>query len=175
MIISHPENGSSPDFGWRYLDTSNDLTCPWYTFGALEMLDNMDLSNMSVFEYGCGLSSLWWKNKSKKWKGVDSNETWAKQCSCIHLTDEKQYITSCIGETYDIIVIDGIFRDECTEYALKCINPNGYIIIDNWYQTTTGMSESYWSKSKQLLIKYQSWIYKEPTHEDWKTAIFKIT
>lgn len=174
-LIWHPLNGSREDFGWRYLDTSNNLTCPWYTLGALEMLNSLQLNTMSVFEYGCGISSIWWKHKANKWEGIDSSEKWAKECSCKYIIDQKEYVTACMHNKYDIIIIDGIYRDECAEYALQSINKNGYIVIDNWDQATVDMPESYWQKSKQLLSKYEHWIFKEETHLDWKTAIFKIT
>ena len=72
-IIWHPLNDTHPDIGWRYLDTSNNLMYPWYTFGCLEWLNTLDLRDMSVFEYGCGISTLWWNSKVKKCKGVDNN------------------------------------------------------------------------------------------------------
>lgn len=175
MIILHPENGCNADFDWRYLDTSNNLTCPWYTFGALEMLNEMDLKSLSVFEYGCGISSKWWKHKTSNWRGVDFSKKWADLCSCEYIPTKEQYISACVGEIYDVIVIDGEYRDDCTEHALKSIAIDGYLIIDNWDQPTVDMPETYWSKSKQLLSKYENWVFKEPAHQDWKTAIFKIT
>lgn len=172
-IIKHPLNGTRDDFGWRYLDTETNLTMPWYTIGCLEWLIEIDLSNFSVFEYGCGLSSIWWKNRCKYWDGVDSNSNWSNGGRVIQ--EQEPYIKACIGNRYDIIVIDGIFRDECTEHALKSIKNNGYIIIDNWEQETTDTSGDYWNKTKKLLEKYEQRIYKEPTHVDWKTAVFCIT
>lgn len=174
MIVWHPKNGSSPDFGWRYLDTSTNLTFPWYTFGALQFLSSLNLSNMSVFEYGCGISSLWWKTKAKEWKGIDSNPEWSNKCGCKYTQDKLEYLTACTETKHDVIIIDGIYRDECTEYALKSINLGGYIVIDNWDQATTDTPASYWKNSKQLLEKYETWVFKEETHEDWKTAIFQI-
>lgn len=177
MIISHPENGSSVDFDWRYLDTSNNLTCPWYTIGCLEWLNTLNLKNMSIFEYGCGISTSWWKDKVKKCSGVDNQTKWSNGCFVPLLNDgitidEKLYLEACLGDKYDIIIVDGIFRDECTEYALKSIKNGGYLIFDNWDQPTVGIQ---WDKTKELLKDYHSIIYKEPNHIDWKTAVFQIT
>ena len=122
-IIRHPLNGTKEDFDWFYLDTEINTTCPWYTIGALEFLNSItNLSELSVFEYGCGRSSAWWKRKTQKWNGVDSNKKWAEECDCLYRTDKVEYITSCLGFNYDIIVIDGIYRDDCTEFALSSIN-----------------------------------------------------
>lgn len=176
-IIPHPLNGTRDDFGWRYLDTSNNLTCPWYTIGCLEWLNTLNLKNMSIFEYGCGISTMWWKDKTEKCAGVDDNLKWSNGCIVPLLNDDtidkKRYIESCLNEKYDIIIIDGIYRNECLLYALKCINNGGYLIWDNWNQQT--VSEHMPSdKSKKLLNEYEITVYKEPNHIDWKTAVFQI-
>jgi hypothetical protein len=171
-IIKHPLNGTKDDFGWRYLDTKINLTMPWYTIGCLEWLITLNLSELSVFEYGCGLSSLWWKQQCKKWNGVDVDSKWNN--NAIITTDENTYIKASTDSLYDIIIIDGSYRDNCTEYALKSINKTGYIICDNWDQTTADTSGDYWNKTKKILSKYEMKVYKEPEHIDWKTAVFYI-
>ena len=39
---------------------------PWYTYPALEYINNLDFKDMSVFEYGSGNGSIFWGKKSKK-------------------------------------------------------------------------------------------------------------
>jgi hypothetical protein len=165
-IVAHQE------YEWQYYDTDRNLTFPWYTIGCLEWLTKMDLSELSVFEYGCGRSSIWWKNECKSWTGVDSNPDWANGAKVT--VDFHEYTTACTDGKYDIIIIDGIYRDECTEHALKSINPGGYIIIDNWDQATTDMPIEYWHQTANQLKNYQTIIHKEPLHQDWKTAVFHI-
>lgn len=171
-IIRHPLNGTRDDFGWRYLDTQNNLTMPWYTIGCLEWLITLNLSELSVFEYGCGLSSLWWKKNCKRWYGVDIDPKWGNDA--LITTDKKIYTEASNKDTYDIIVIDGSFRDDCTEHALNSINNDGYIICDNWDQATTNTDGDYWIKTKKILNKYNQIVYKEPLHIDWKTTVFEI-
>jgi hypothetical protein len=171
-IITHPENGINDNFGWRYLDTENNLTLPWYTIGCLEWLITLDIKNLSVFEFGCGISSIWWKNECKNWEGVDSNTEWSNGSKIT--SDIVEYTTACIGGKYDIIIIDGIFRDDCTEHALKSIKPGGYIIVDNWDQETVDMPASCWKNTLELLKNYEMTVHKEPLHQDWKTAVFCI-
>jgi hypothetical protein len=176
-IIWHPLNDTHPDIGWRYLDTSNNLMYPWYTFGCLEWLNTLDLSDMSVFEYGCGTSTLWWNSKVKKCKGVDNNLKWANGCYVPLLEDgsidKKKYTEACLGETYDIIIIDGIYRNECVPFALQSIKNGGYLIWDNWDQVSVSEHEPS-QEAKFLLNKYECKVYKEPNHIDWKTAVFCI-
>lgn len=179
-IIPHPLNGTHPDWGWRYLDTTNNLAFPWYTLDCLKWLITIDIAQFNVFEYGCGWSSLWWQNKVKYWNGVDSNIEWGSKygfnvpVDANGKLDNNKYLSACLDNQYDIIVNDGACRDECTEYALKAIKPNGYIICDNWDQESIGTHGNFWNKTKNLLKQYPCNIYHQEGHPDWKTAVFQI-
>lgn len=166
-IIKHP---NQEECGFCYLDTKNNLVMPWYTIGCLEWLIALDLNKMSVFEYGCGRSSLWWQKESKYWNGVDDDKRWSNGGKVTQ--DKKQYLESSLNYNYDIIIIDGIYRDECTEYALKCLNKDGYLIYDNWEQQSTETFGNYWNRTKELLKSFDCTVYKQPEHVDWKTAVF---
>lgn len=175
-IIWHPLNDTDPDIGWRYLDTSCDLMMPWYTIGCLEWLVQQNLSEMSVFEYGCGISSTWWRQHCKVWKGVDHNPKWANG-GMVPLNpngtiNDDLYIKAPLGENYDIVVIDGLHRDQCVPQALSVLNPNGHIIIDNWDQPSVGQGMDSWPRALVLLKDFKKAVHKQPTHDDWKTAIF---
>ena len=166
-IIKHP---NQEQYGLCYLDTKNNLVMPWYTIGCLEWLITLDLNKMSVYEYGCGRSSLWWQKESKYWNGIDDDKTWSNGGKVTQ--DKKEYLESSLNYNYDIIIIDGIYRDECTEYALKSLNKNGYLIYDNWEQQSTETFGDYWNRTKKLLKSFDCTVHKQPEHIDWKTAVF---
>jgi len=44
----------------------NKNPIPWYTYPAIEYLNNLDFTDKNVFEYGSGNSSLWCKENVKK-------------------------------------------------------------------------------------------------------------
>lgn len=124
---------------------------PWYTYPAIEFLSQLNLFHKSVFEYGAGSSTQWWAARCQKLTTVEDDREWyhklmitckdfAKSFTARYRPHGVAYAAS-ISETpekYDIIVIDGSFRRQCAEEALKKIRPDGFIILDNsdWFPET---------------------------------------
>jgi len=113
---------------------------PWFTYPALEFVTQFNLKDCSVFEWGSGNSSLYFSNKCLSVISVEHDTNWFnKQMAnknanqTIILSDEQEYpsIINRNNQCYDIIVIDGILRDECTLNSEKHLNENGVIILDN--------------------------------------------
>lgn len=133
-------------FGWHKSLKANSCVdiaggpVPWYTYPAIEYLGQFDYSEKSVFEYGCGNSSLWWANRARFVASVENDCPWyesrkayANQNFVISLCERQQEYCSRIEnyDPFDVIVIDGHSRDVCAEYAVKRIRPDGMIILDN--------------------------------------------
>lgn len=170
-----------PIENWRTYD-DNGVMMPWYTRPCLEWLDKLDLSRKLIFEYGCGASSLWYQSRGATICGVDSNEDWifitytdrddsyqlVKEDSAGYTKGAIKYISEVWGE-FDLIIIDGIYRDDCTEHALKHLKKGGYLIADNFEQPSV---EPFWPKTRELTKNLPLTIYKEPTHPDWQTAVW---
>lgn len=155
--------------GGRYHDGSNFL--PWYTSPCLEWLMTLDLKDKLVWEYGMGNSTLWYTKRGAIVSGVDSNPEWA--VGGYHATEQSDYINAIynLGELFDLVVIDGLYRDECTAHAINCLKRGGHIIIDNFKQPSV---QADWPLTdyhiNEILIK----IYKEPGHPDWQTAVVQL-
>lgn len=156
--------------GGRRIDPDNGLIMPWYTSPCLEWLKTLDLKGKRVFEYGVGDSTQWYKRIGAIVTGVDSNYMWASVANVNHFIHEDEYIGSMIvGMMYDVICIDGDFRDKCTEPALKHLKHGGFLIIDNWKQKSADLE--HWPLTEKLIEGMPISIYKEPDHEDWQTAV----
>ena len=39
---------------------------PWYTYPAIEYISQFDYTDKTVFEFGCGYSSMFWAKRAKK-------------------------------------------------------------------------------------------------------------
>ena len=114
---------------------------PWYTYPAIEYLDSLDFSDKLVFEFGCGNSSLFWAKKCLKVTSVENNPEWHEKIASkapenlniILCEDEKSYVNSIYTQKtkYDVIVIDGVYRDKCAESAINNLADDGIIIFDN--------------------------------------------
>lgn len=120
---------------------------PWYTYPAIEYLNQLDLSNKLIFEWGSGNSSIYFAKRSKQVISIEDNEEWYKKNQNkksfnqeIVFTSEDMYISyiSNFEKKFDIIIIDGKYRSECAKAAPNHLAEGGIIILDNsdWYKNT---------------------------------------
>lgn len=164
--------------GGRYHDGEHFL--PWYTGPCLEWLMTLDFEEKWVYEFGIGDSTLWYKNRGAVLMGVDSNLDWVINIGCIigcwhaHVLNKEVYINLIEvlrDNLFDLVIIDGDYRDECTKNALKHLKPGGYLIIDNWDQSTVCPD---WPLTKKLIEGMPIKLYYEPDHWDkWCTAVIQ--
>lgn len=122
---------------------------PWYTYSAIEYLNQFDFSQLSIFEFGCGYSTLFWAHKAKTVISIEHDIEWynhikmhLKNKKNIYLREkEKSYVGYLkeIGLMFDVIIIDGKWRNACTKVALTKIRDDGLIIFDNsdWFPKAT--------------------------------------
>ncbi|WP_207460988.1 hypothetical protein [Azospirillum sp. SYSU D00513] len=113
---------------------------PWYTYPAIEYIENLDFSSCSILEWGCGNSTLFWAPRAKEVLSIESDETWATEIkkqapnnSQIFVRhSEEEYIKNPFdGKKYNLIVIDGKYRSSCANSALEFLESGGLIILDN--------------------------------------------
>lgn len=114
---------------------------PWYTYGAIEYLRQFDFSQAMVFEFGAGNSSFFWAERAMKVVSVESEPGWFERVSSgspknleIRLrTDRDSYIGFLLEhkEDFDIIAIDGRWRNACIATAPAKLRKGGIIILDN--------------------------------------------
>lgn len=162
--------------GWQTLD-DNGIQMPWYTRPCLKWLKTLDLKGKKIFEYGVGHSTKWYKYRGALTCGVDSNKEWADLAGCDYINcdsdgGQSAYITSIEQHgDFEIICIDGIFRDECTELALRHIKRGGFIIIDNYKQPSV---QEHWPITEVLITGMNTVLYKEPKHYDWQTLVIHL-
>lgn len=156
---------------WRYVDTESNLVLPWYTLPALEWLKKQDVKNWLVWEYGSGYSTIWWRANCKLIQSVESDPVWGKAMGAYNCEYEGGYIQSCLrnedSQLWDCIIVDGIYREECTEFCLKFLKPGGVLIIDNY-----GSEDYDIARTEDLLKVWPREIHKQPNHSSWATAIF---
>ena len=118
---------------------------PWYTYPAIEYCNQLDASGIHIFEYGSGNSSLYWARKGARVWCVEHDAAWyetmrkksALLCDISLCHDKEAYVSAIAkaGVTFDLVIVDGIWRNESASAALSCLNEGGLIILDNsdWY------------------------------------------
>lgn len=138
---------------------------PWFIQGAISYLESILTPNMVMFEWGAGRSTQWFADRVKSIVSIEHQEKWYQVVACylknrnnakLYLADvDKEEYPKAISrypdETFDLVVIDGRRRCECTQQAIPKVKTNGYLLLDD-------MERSRYESAKALL---SSW----PLHE----------
>lgn len=102
---------------------------PWYSYAAIDYLNNFDFRELSVLEYGGGNSSFWWADRCKQLTTVESEKDWYKVLVSLAQgrpgldfqlqTTKNSYLEVINSLQPNIIVIDGLYRSECATQILN--------------------------------------------------------
>lgn len=168
---------------WQFVDEETGLLFPWLTKSCLDEIVTWDLKDKKLFEFGLGASTVYWSRKCKEVYGVESNEEYFdavrqyfkdNDSGCFVRIEYSYSPTNythgviILNAPYDIIVIDGILREECVPVALECLKPGGRLIYDNWLQPSVEVQSE---ETQKLLLSLPHKIYSQEGHPDWKTLI----
>jgi hypothetical protein len=149
LLLSLHNNGYLVELGWfKTLDTrvptdAGNEYIPWCTYSYIEFIKTRLDSNMEVFEYGAGYSSIFYAKRVKNLVTVESDSGWMKTiqpllppntqilfqqldyngqyCSVINKTDKQ----------YDVIVVDGRDRVNCLQKCIRNLKEEGLIVLDD--------------------------------------------
>jgi hypothetical protein len=180
-------SGSLPD--GRRLDLANGLVQPWFTHAALDEIQEWDLREKVVLEWGGGWSTLWWGHNCRHVFTIETSREWCNWISdrAIALGLENISIShrplSAATEVYlalprgcapDIVVIDGYRRLACLKKVLTLPRPIT-LIFDNWQQEGAFISPEAVVLMKPFLGT--SYPQMHPAHErhPWQSAIWFIS
>ena len=126
----------------------NSNPLPWLTYSATRYLDNLDLLNRKVVEFGSGYSSIWWKSRGVKLTSVEDDPNWIAelesfsdiQISMINNVNEPDSYKLFLDGKTEIVVIDGLNRRLAANVIIELIKQNELpnlcmLIFDNsdWF------------------------------------------
>lgn len=124
----------------RPVNRSNE-PIPWYTYPAIDFLDEVVKDTWTVFESGSGNSTLWWSSRVKSIVSVEDDYAWFQEISLkmptnatINFKQEKDYsdyVLSFPDKSFDAIVVDGSYRNETACNCIDKIKEDGLIVFDN--------------------------------------------
>ncbi|NES75543.1 MULTISPECIES: tetratricopeptide repeat protein [Okeania] len=128
------KEGKSIDYNYHPL--------PWYSYPAIEFIEDKLKSDFRVFEYGSGQSTFWYADRVKQVVSVEHNpdyfvnvSTYIPQNVKLVLREDRQRYVEEIQNyengDFDVIIIDGIERVKCAEICGEKLSKNGWIVFDN--------------------------------------------
>lgn len=147
LLLAFKYNGYLVQTGWlKSYKNRNPVNAqgepvPWMTYSFIKFAESYFTKEMALFEYGAGNSTLFYSSRVDIVDTVETNKLWHKKLSGnipsnVRLRfcekDEKyEKMIHSFNKKYDVIVVDGIRRNECIEQALRAVKPDGIIILDD--------------------------------------------
>ena len=116
---------------------------PWLVYPAISFLRKRLNADMSLFEYGCGNSTIYFSQAVKKVVSAEHSRQWFEKIKArvennaevifSELDENGKYCRTIktTGVRYNIIIIDGEDRVNCIKNCLENLTEDGVIILDD--------------------------------------------
>jgi predicted O-methyltransferase YrrM len=117
---------------------------PWLTADAVRFLEGWLRPTDRCLEWGSGRSTAWFAARVASVTSIEHDASWATKVSgqlasmhsvSVHLVDASEvdtYASAPEGaETFDVVLVDGIHRDQCALAALDLVEAGGIVVVDN--------------------------------------------
>ena len=142
-------NGALKEDGWfNSFNTKQSIDregnpIPWCTYPFIKFIGPRLNKNFNLFEFGAGNSTIWYAERVNTIKVVEHDKKWVEymskkmpeNASIIYreLSPNGDYSKEVTkdGNNYDIVIVDGRDRNNCTKNGINCLTGYGVIIFDN--------------------------------------------
>lgn len=113
---------------------------PWLTYPFMDFLSPRLTKEFNIFEFGSGNSTIFFSKRIRNIISIESNYKWyneVKAClpsnAQIIYRESNNYADAILDykKSFDIVIIDGVNRNECAKNTVNALKDNGVIILDN--------------------------------------------
>jgi predicted O-methyltransferase YrrM len=118
---------------------------PWWPYPAIRHLGVLIRDSWRVLEFGSGASTPWLASRAQHVVSLESNRDWYSRVqSRLHAVGysnvdlrlregQTDYATVDMYSQsgFDLVIVDGAWRDLCAQTAVRLVRPGGYIYLDN--------------------------------------------
>lgn len=114
---------------------------PWINYPAMERLGTILNRESKVLEFGSGTSTLWFSKRCALIVTIESDPHWftfvksraAENVDARLCTEQEEYcrVTGYPDKYFDLVVVDGRWRDRSMSTALQMVRTGGQIYLDN--------------------------------------------
>lgn len=152
--------------------TPLEIGLPWWSFTGIKKVESFLHSNLTVFEWGSGGSTIFLCNRVKSIISVENDQNWTTKVNSalssinaknakviqkeINLQSPESFLkcpyAKGISDKFDLIVIDGedhfnfesywSARENCFELSQQSINKGGIIIVDDAWRYPSILDKS---------------------------------
>jgi len=184
---------------WQRVSSETGLIECWWTHPCLDVINTWDLKDKTWLEFGAGLGTASLRQKCKWVDSIEANTEWAIKADLYARANNLEngdvirfpfgdipdglvhylpmYMSLIPNKEYDIISVDGIYRNECLVWALNHFKrKGGILVVDNLDQDYVWISPA----ANELMAPYPCQIYYQPGHinhegKSWNTRIYEIS
>ncbi|MFO1256755.1 MAG: class I SAM-dependent methyltransferase [Sphingomonadaceae bacterium] len=114
---------------------------PWISYDAQALLARFLNKHSRVLEFGSGMSTAWYARHAGSVCSIEDNRDWHDMVSeqlARHANvelrfapDRSAYTGLAPDQEFDLIMIDGSYRDDCARFAIAHLAAGGTIYLDN--------------------------------------------
>ena len=155
--------------------TPLDLEIPWFSYAAIDFLEEFVKPHMTVCEYGSGGSTIFFARRAKSVWSIEDNPSWfelvsrrLQQTSIRNVTlrlhpfdfknpiafEKSEYLHAVPDDRFDIIIVDGSeewtqVRPICFQKAEARVKWGGIVVVDDSWRYP-GLREKNRAKSLRV-------------------------
>lgn len=162
---------------------------PWLTPASVDLLESLLTPRDTVFEWGAGRSTIWFAERTQSVLSIEANPEWHARvqqgiapyptATCVLIecdagSDPAVIDSYCsapetIGSgRFDVVLIDGQFRDRCALRSVDLIAPGGLLVVDDVQRFLPSTSRAPSAVSDYASNRWKKFAQRvEGWHLDW--------
>ncbi len=137
---------------------------PWISYEAQAEIARFCAARpVRMLEFGSGRSTLWYAQRVASLVSIEIDSAWHTElrphlAELAHvdyrlIEERAEYTQPAVEGLFDLIMIDGAWRDACAEFAITHLAPGGMIYLDNSDKSAGGTSGDV-PRARSLLIEF---------------------
>ena len=159
---------------------------PWISYSAAAEIEAYLDEKSVVLEYGSGMSTVWLAKRCARLYSVEDNETWhrliddrlsrysLKNVTLEYSPDEDVYCNFPADDSlrFDLLFIDGLYREKCLKNALRLLKPGGLVFLDDTDKGKNGKPSRSDLYLREMVERQGGWLHY---YTDFSPTEFAVT
>lgn len=118
---------------------------PWLPYPAVRHLDRLIEPSWRILEFGAGASTVWLSARAAHVVSIEHDTQWHSRVAArlaafrrdnvdlrLRTSQEEYAALDGLGTAqFDLVLVDGHWRNTCAQTAVRAVRPGGFIYLDN--------------------------------------------